>query len=58
LPSFEEYVLLAQDEPRVEVFRRTPDAEAAWLSDSAGAGAEILIHGARVAVDEIYGRGH
>ncbi len=25
LPSFEEYVLIAQDQPRVEVFRRLPD---------------------------------
>ena len=29
LPSFEEYVLVAQDQPRVEVFRRMPDGK--WL---------------------------
>lgn len=29
LPSFEEYLLVAQDEPRVEVFRRTPDGR--WM---------------------------
>jgi Uma2 family endonuclease len=29
LPSFEEYLLIAQDEPRIEVFRKTPDSH--WL---------------------------
>ncbi len=29
LPSFEEYVLIAQDQPNVEVFRKTPDGR--WL---------------------------
>ena len=29
LPSFEEYVLIAQDEPKVEVFRKTPDGR--WI---------------------------
>jgi Uma2 family endonuclease len=56
LPSFEEYVLVAQDEPRIEVFRRPADIESPWLSQRAGMGAEILIHGARLAVDAIYGR--
>jgi Uma2 family endonuclease len=32
LPSFEEYLLIAQDEPRVEVFRKTPDSD--WLLSS------------------------
>lgn len=56
LPSFEEYVLVAQDELRVEVFRRPADAEAAWLSRSAGMGADIAIHGVHIAVDAIYAR--
>jgi Uma2 family endonuclease len=29
LPSFEEYLLIAQDEPRIEVFRKTPDSR--WI---------------------------
>ena len=29
LPSFEEYVLVAQEQPRVEVFRRMPDGK--WI---------------------------
>jgi len=31
LPSFEEYLLIAQNEPRIEVFRKTPDG---WLLSS------------------------
>ncbi|MBS1829508.1 MAG: Uma2 family endonuclease [Acidobacteria bacterium] len=29
LPSFEEYILIAQDQPKVEVFRRLPDGR--WI---------------------------
>jgi Uma2 family endonuclease len=32
LPSFEEYVLIAQDEPRIEVFRKTADNR--WILTS------------------------
>ena len=32
LPSFEEYVLIAQAEPRIEVFRKTPDSR--WILSS------------------------
>jgi Uma2 family endonuclease len=32
LPSFEEYLLIAQDEPRIEVFRKTPDSR--WILTS------------------------
>ena len=32
LPSFEEYLLIAQDEPRIEVFRKTPDRR--WILSS------------------------
>jgi Uma2 family endonuclease len=32
LPSFEEYLLIAQDEPRIEVFRKTPDGR--WILSS------------------------
>lgn len=55
LPSFEEYVLVAQDEPRIEVFRRPVDPESPWLSESAGTGGEVVVHGIPLAVDAIYG---
>jgi Uma2 family endonuclease len=32
LPSFEEYLLIAQDEPRIEVFRKMPDGR--WILSS------------------------
>jgi Uma2 family endonuclease len=32
LPSFEEYLLIAQDEPRIEVFHRAPDGR--WILSS------------------------
>jgi len=32
LPSFEEYLLIAQDEPRIEVFRKMPDDR--WVLSS------------------------
>ncbi len=56
LPSFEEYVLITQEEPRVEVFRRPIDPESAWACDSAGPGSEVRIHGVIMAVDMIYGQ--
>jgi Uma2 family endonuclease len=32
LPTFEEYLLIAQDEPRIEAFRKTPDGR--WILSS------------------------
>ena len=32
LPSFEEYLLIAQEEPRIEVFRKMPDDR--WILSS------------------------
>jgi len=55
LPAFEEYVLVAQDEILVEVFRRPADPEAPWVCESAGAGDSITIHRAVIPVDAIYG---
>lgn len=55
LPSFEEYVLVAQDEARIEVFRRRADPESPWLSASAGPGGEVIVHGEVVKVDDVYG---
>ena len=51
LPSFEEYVLVSQDERRVEV-RTLKDQQ--WTTHVAGAGETVRIHGRDVAVDAIY----
>ena len=54
LPSFEEYLLIAQDEPRIEVFRKTPDG---WLLSSY-VGLEATVRVASLEIDlplsEIY----
>jgi len=55
LPSIEEYVVLAQYEPLIEVFRRPADADAVWLSESAVSGGAVTIHGAVLTVDALYG---
>lgn len=52
LPSFEEYVLVSQDEPRIEVFRR--GADGTWSGEVAKAGGSVTIHGAKVAVDDVF----
>jgi Uma2 family endonuclease len=49
--SLEEYVLISQDERRIEVRRR---AGRNWSSDVKRAGETILIHGRAIAVDAIY----
>lgn len=56
LPSFDEYVLVLQDEPRIEVFRRPVDPESPWISESVGSGGggEVVIHGAVLSVAAIY----
>ena len=50
LASLEEYVLVAQDEPRIEVFRRAQN----WQGESAGTDENIAIHGGQVSVDDVY----
>ncbi|HEX3477613.1 MAG TPA: Uma2 family endonuclease [Kofleriaceae bacterium] len=50
IASLREYVLIAQDERRIEVFRREQD----WHGDVAGPGEAIRIHGAIVEVDRVY----
>ena len=54
LPAFEEYLLIAQDEPRIEVFRKTPDG---WLLSSY-VGLEATVRVASLEIDlplsEIY----
>lgn len=51
LESLEEYVLISQDERRIEVRRRVGRN---WDTDTKGAGETIVIHGLAIAVDTIY----
>lgn len=57
LPSLKEYVLVSQDEPRIEVFRR--NADASWQSTVAGASesAKLASIKCELWVDEVYARG-
>ena len=55
LPSLQEYVLVTQDERRVEVFRR-PAAGADWTCEVGRSGGAVTIHGASIEVDSIYAR--
>jgi Uma2 family endonuclease len=53
LPSLEEYVLVSQHEPSVEVYRR--DSNGSWtIVETAKAGGSVTVHGARVAVADVY----
>ena len=52
LDSLEEYVLVSQDEPCIEVRRRNGRI---WISTIGRAGETITIHGAAISVDAIYG---
>jgi Uma2 family endonuclease len=51
LDSLEEYVLVSQDERRIEVRRRDGRD---WAFDIKGAGETIRIHGADLEVDAVY----
>lgn len=51
LDSLEEYVLVSQDERRVEVRRRSGRD---WTSEIKGAGETVRIHGRDITVDAIY----
>lgn len=51
LPSLREYLLISQDEHRVEVFRRAEG----WAGEAKRAGETITIHGCTIQVDAIYG---
>ncbi len=53
LTSLREYVLVAQDERRVEVHRLGQDSS--WSCEMAVTGGSVTIHGAKIAVDDIYG---
>jgi len=52
LPSFEAYVLVSQDERRIEV--RARDGQR-WLTQIGTAGQSVRVHGREFAVDAIYG---
>jgi Uma2 family endonuclease len=52
LASLAEYVLVSQDAPQIEVFRR----DVGWAGTVATAGMTITILGASIAVDAIYAR--
>ncbi len=55
LPTFEEYILIAQDQPRIEIFRKALDSS--WnLSTYEGAGAVARVQSLELALplDEIY----
>jgi len=51
LDSLEEYVLVSQDEPCIEVRRRSGRT---WISNTARGGETVAIHGAVISVDAIY----
>jgi len=51
MESLDEYVLVSQDERRVEVRRRDGRG---WIADVRGGGESVRIHGAEIAVDAIY----
>jgi Uma2 family endonuclease len=53
LSSLLEYVLVSQDERRLEVYRR--GADASWSCESGGSGEHVTIHGVAVAIDDVYG---
>lgn len=65
LSSLQEYVLVAQDERSIEVFRRPASGPvrqaspaspmASWVRERAGAGGNIVIHGRAIEVDMLYG---
>ncbi|HEY4181328.1 MAG TPA: Uma2 family endonuclease [Kofleriaceae bacterium] len=55
IPSLREYVLVAQREACIEVFRR-PLEGGRWAHEKAGAGGSIAISGAPIAIDDIYRR--
>ena len=52
VPSLRDYVLVAQTERRIEVFRR-PD-RGHWAHEIAYAGQSLLLHGKRIGVDAVY----
>ena len=54
IPSLREHVLVSQDTPRIEVFRRPERGH--WIRQEARAGGMIAIAGRTIHVDDIYRR--
>lgn len=54
IPSLQEYVLVHQSEARIEVFRRPERGH--WLREEARGGESVVVHGATLAVDDVYRR--
>jgi Uma2 family endonuclease len=52
LASLREYVLVAQDERRIEVYRRADDGK--WSFEIGDSGGRVTVHGAAVVVDDVY----
>jgi Uma2 family endonuclease len=52
LASLREYVLVAQDERRIEVYRR--DEGGAWTFEVGESGGTVRVHGKTIAVDDVY----
>ena len=55
IPSLRKYVLVAQDEPRIEVFRR-PEGGGHWVHEVRTTGERVTISGREIAVDDVYGK--
>lgn len=56
LPSLEQYVLVSQKEPRIEVRSRRPGRKSqTWSVVIATQGEKVMIHGREIAVDDVYG---
>jgi Uma2 family endonuclease len=54
LSSLREYVLVSQDQRRIEVYR----ADDGWSCEVGGPGQTVIIHGKAIAVDDVYGPPH
>lgn len=54
IPALKEYVLVSQDRPKIEVFRRPTRGH--WLRDEAHAGEAITILEKTILVDDVYRR--
>jgi Uma2 family endonuclease len=54
LPSLREFLLVAQDAPKLEVFRRPERGR--WVHEHAGVGERLQILGFAMSVDDIYRR--
>ncbi|WP_394840196.1 Uma2 family endonuclease [Pendulispora rubella] len=52
IPTLQEYVLVSQHEPCIEVYRRPKRGH--WAHETARAGETLQLHGRTIAVDDIY----